>query len=123
MGQWQQATRKMLPPSRRLARHERTKPELCSGVEGLPSGPTPRSVPAPSSKPLEQVVHGVHGAVLEVNRTGPNRHLWHGAELDLPLGLGSIENPAFAAYPGGTWDNETFQRARVRWCSVATWCN
>ena len=60
-----------------------------------------------------QVVHDMYGIVLEVNKTGVSRHLWHNAELPLPYGLGNVDNPVFAVYPGGDWDNETFQKTRV----------
>lgn len=62
---------------------------------------------------LTQVVHDTYGTILEVNRMEPSRHLWYAAELELPLGLGSIENPVFAAYLGAEWGNETFQKTRV----------
>lgn len=58
-------------------------------------------------------MHESHGAVLEVNRTGSSRYLWYTAELELPFGLGSLENPVFAIYPGANWDNDTFQKIRV----------
>ncbi|CAM9656283.1 unnamed protein product [Ascophyllum nodosum] len=57
-----------------------------------------------------EVIHDVYGIVLEVNRSGPSRYLWHSAELTLPYDLGTIENPVFAVHPGGNWDNETFQK-------------
>ncbi|CAM9155381.1 unnamed protein product [Ectocarpus sp. 13 AM-2016] len=57
-----------------------------------------------------EVVHDTYGTVLEVNKTGSSRHLWYSAELSLPHDLGSIDNPIFAVYPGGHWDNETFQK-------------
>lgn len=60
------------------------------------------------------MVHDTYGTVLEVNKTGPSRHLWYNAELPLPYNLGSVDNPVFAVYPGGDWDNETFQKIRVR---------
>lgn len=60
-----------------------------------------------------KVIHRTHGIVLEVNRTGASQHLWYTAELSLPYSLGNIENPVFAAYPGGNWDNETFQKISV----------
>ncbi|CAM9090652.1 unnamed protein product, partial [Laminaria digitata] len=59
-----------------------------------------------------EVVHQLYGTVLEVNKTGPSRHLWYNAELPLPYNLGSLDNPVFAVYPGGDWDNETFQKTR-----------
>jgi hypothetical protein len=58
------------------------------------------------------VLHAAHGTVLHVQRTGEARHLWHSAELELPLGLGSVRNPVFAVHSGATWANETFQRGR-----------
>ena len=64
--------------------------------------------------PMLQVIHDVYGIVLEVNRSGPSRYLWHSAELTLPYDLGTIENPVFAVHPGGNWDNETFQKTAVR---------
>lgn len=62
---------------------------------------------------IPQVVHDLYGTVLEVNNTGSSRHLWYSAELALPYDLGSIDNPVFAVYPGGNWDNETFQKIAV----------
>lgn len=61
----------------------------------------------------DQVVHERYGTVLEVDKTGPTRHLWYSAQLSLPHDLGSIDNPIFAVYPGGHWDNETFQKTAV----------
>lgn len=58
-------------------------------------------------------MHNEYGTVLEVNNNGSNRHLWYSAELPLPYNLGSIDNPIFAVYPGGHWDNETFQKIAV----------
>ncbi|CAM9257644.1 unnamed protein product [Scytosiphon promiscuus] len=57
-----------------------------------------------------EVVHASYGTVLEVNRTGSTKHLWYSAELSLPHDLGKIDNPIFAVYPGGHWNNETFQK-------------
>ena len=59
------------------------------------------------------MVHDQYGTVLEVNKTGSNRYLWYSAELPLPYDLGSIDNPIFAMYPGGHWNNETFQKIAV----------
>ena len=58
------------------------------------------------------VWHAAHGTVLHVQRNGEARHLWHSAELALPLGLGIVRNPVFAVHSGATWANETFQRGR-----------
>lgn len=63
-----------------------------------------------------QVIHDVYGKILEVNRTGSNKHLWHSAEIMLPYDLGIIENPIFAVYPGGNWENQSFQKTAVRFC-------
>lgn len=67
---------------------------------------------------VPQVVHDFYGPVLEVNSTGSSRHLWYSAELALPYNLGSIDNPVFAVYPGGNWDNETFQKTAVMTCTI-----
>lgn len=65
------------------------------------------------------MVHDDYGTVLEVNKTGPSKHLWYSAALPLPYDLGSINNPVFAVYPGGNWNNETFQKIVVRADSIA----
>lgn len=75
---------------------------------------------------ITQVVHDAYGTVLIVKKTGPSRHLWHSAELPLPYNLGIIDNPVFAVYPGGNWDNKTFQKNIVctslcgRWLFVSS---
>ncbi|CAM9544004.1 unnamed protein product [Phaeothamnion confervicola] len=67
-----------------------------------------------------ELVHSELGVLLTAGRNGPNRDLWHAAELPLPdnydslgvNGLTTVRNPVWAAFPGADWANETFRRAQ-----------